>query len=254
MKKRLRSFDEEQEEHMSEAWLIPYADILTLLLALFIVLFASSSINTSKFQAIMNALKSELTGTKIVDTQKGLSTIPSKTSNQKLMPAQNQQPQKNTNIVVNTTQDKELDQLKQKLQKYISDNHLEAVVTLVESKRGVEVSLKDVILFDSGQAILKEQSYKTLDGIVGLINTVSNPISIEGHTDNVPIVSSSFPSNWELSSTRAASVLHYFQSKNVAPGRMQFTGYGEYKPLYPNDSEAHRQSNRRVTIAILKNT
>jgi chemotaxis protein MotB len=243
MRKSRRSFDDEHEEHIDETWLIPYADLLTLLLALFIVLFAASSINKSKYETIMASFKSELTGTKIEDNRKGLNPTPSSQKVQKLMPPQTQ-PNKSPKIVQNPA-DAEFNQLKQKLQ---------AVVTLQESKRGIEVTLKEVILFDSGKADLKERSFQTLDGLVGLINTVSNPISIEGHTDNVPIISSTYPSNWELSSARAASVLHYFQTKNIAPSRMQFTGYGEYKPLFPNDNDVHRQANRRVTIVILRNS
>ncbi|MDQ0199592.1 flagellar motor protein MotB [Neobacillus ginsengisoli] len=253
MRNQRKKFEEEHEEHIDESWLIPYADILTLLLALFIVLFASSSINKYKYEGLMNALKAELTGAKIENHQSGPTTSV-KNKQIKIQQQPQQQPNSSSNVVVKTTEDIELDQLKQKLEKYIIDNHLQTVVTLQDSKRGVEVTLKEVILFDSGSAVLKERSFQTLDGLVGLINTVSNPISIEGHTDNVPIISTTYPSNWELSSARAASVLHYFQSKNIAANRLQFTGYGEYKPLFPNDNNAHRQANRRVTIVILRNS
>ena len=128
------------------------------------------------------------------------------------------------------------------------------MVSLEETEKGIEVSLKDVILFDSGRADLKERSYQTLNGLIGLINTVPNQISIEGHTDNVPAHNTIYTSNWELSAARAASVLHYFESQQIAANRMQFSGYGEYQPLYPNDSDENRQSNRRVTIVILRNS
>jgi len=250
-KSRKRFLEDDDDGHMSESWLLPYSDLLTLLLALFIVLFASSNINQTKYKALMESFKSEFTGTKINSENAGLSLISSpekKVTKQKETAAK--QPVQSP--PAEQAADPDLDQLMQKLQAYIKDNHLEAFTTLQETKRGVEIAFKDVILYDPGKADLKKSSYKTLDQLVGLIKTVGNPVSIEGHTDNVPIKNSQFKSNWELSSARAASVLHYFESKKIADNRLQFTGYGEYKPLYPNDTSAHRQANRRVNIVILR--
>lgn len=253
MRKRRRNFDEDHEEHIDESWLIPYADILTLLLALFIVLFASSNIDNQKFHSIMESFKSELTGTKINNHNAGLSVNPS----QAQLPgeeAEEQNPNQDENPAEELTkEDQELIQLKGQLEKFISENHLQANVTIQDTRRGVEITFKEVVLFDPGKAILKPSSFKTLDSISGLIKTLPNPISIEGHTDNVPIKNSRFPSNWELSSARAVSVLHYFESKNIAKNRLQFVGYGENKPIYPNDTPAHKQANRRVNIVILRN-
>lgn len=245
MRKRKRVFDPDHEEHIDESWLIPYADLLTLLLALFIVLYAASTVDKEKYQSIMESFQSELTGTKIDNEQAGLSpTLPSPPPEVGL-PVEE---------IKGETNDKELDVLRQQLESYIKDNSLQDMVTLEETEKGIEVSLKDVVLFDSGRADLKERSYQTLNGLVGLINTVPNPISIEGHTDNVPAHNTVYNSNWELSAARAASVLHYFESKQIQANRMQFSGYGEYQPLYPNDSDENRQSNRRVTIVILRNS
>lgn len=246
MRRSRRRLHDEEDEHIDETWLIPYSDLLTLLLALFIVLFAASSINKSKYEAIMESFKTELTGSLVQTPNLGLAPTPSPEKKQKNIPAQTVSPAKKT-------KDAELDKLKQKLEDYIKKNHLQAVVTLQDTKRGVEISLKDVILFDPGKADLMESSFKTLNEIVGLIKTVPNPVNIEGHTDNVPIGNAAFASNWELSSARAVSVLHYFESKNVSDKRMQFTGYGEYRPIYPNDTLEHRQANRRVNIVILRN-
>jgi chemotaxis protein MotB len=240
-KRRRRSLHEEHEEHIDESWLVPYADILTLLLALFIILYASSSIDKEKYQAIMETFQSEFTGTSNPDKQEGLTTAPLPPDEQKVIPPKDED-----------KPDAGLDELKQKLEKYINNNKLNAVVTLSDTLRGVEVSLNDVALFDSGSAQLKADSYKTLNGIVGLVRTVPNSINIEGHTDNEPISTSTFKSNWELSAARAASVLHFFNNRNIDPKRLQFTGYGEYHPLFPNDTAEHKQANRRVTIVILR--
>lgn len=247
MSKRRRQLEEEHEEHIDESWLIPYADILTLLLALFIVLFASSEVDKAKFQSIMDAFKSELTGTQIDNEQSGL-TIKQEGEKEKSeteAPAETPAPSQ-------SQEDIELDNLKKQLEAYVVANGLEAMVSLQETRRGVEIALKDVLLFDSGKAILKESSYPTLDAFVGLFNNLPNPISIEGHTDDVPIGNAAYPSNWELSSARAVSVLHYFSSKNIPNERMQFTGFGEFQPIYPNDSTEHRQENRRVNIVVLR--
>lgn len=243
MRKRKRVFVSEHEEHIDESWLIPYADLLTLLLALFIVLYAASTVDKEKYQSIMESFQSELTGTKIESKQVGLSPNPSSPQPEVGLPEEEEK-----------TNDEELNVLKQQLESYINSNNLQDSVSLQETEKGIEVSLKDVILFDSGRADLKERSFQTLNGLVGLINTVQNPISIEGHTDNVPAHNTVYASNWELSAARAASVLHYFDSKQIKASRMQFSGFGEYQPLYPNDSDAHRQANRRVTVVILRNS
>ncbi|MEH7307621.1 OmpA family protein [Neobacillus drentensis] len=251
MRKLRNKFDDEHEEHIDESWLIPYADILTLLLALFIVLFASSTVDKEKYESIMEAFKSEFTGTKIENTNTGLSVKPSDKQTKEQTPKE--QPQPAQQVAPAPSKDEvELNELMKKLSKYIEDNNLKAVITLQNTKRGVEISLKDVILFDPGKANLKSSSYKTLNVLVGLTKTVDNPISIEGHTDNVPIKNAAYASNWELSSARAVSVLHYFELKKVAKSRLQFVGFGEYQPLYPNDTKAHKQANRRVNIVILR--
>ncbi|WP_416827657.1 OmpA family protein [Ectobacillus polymachus] len=229
--------NKEEEESIDESWLIPYADVLTLLLALFIVLYAASSVNISKFNAIMGSFKSEFTG--------------QKEGKQSPNPAPQPSPQPQASQTQDIT-DPKLEDLKKKLDAYIQDNHLQDVMSLEDTEKAVGITLKDMILFDSGKAVIKPDANNTLNDLIGLINTVENPVSIEGHTDNVPIHNSSYQSNWELSAARATSVVHYFEAHQVKPERLQFTAYGEYKPLYPNDTEEHRQANRRVTINVLR--
>ena len=246
MRKSHRRHEEEHEEHIPEAWLLPYADILTLLLALFIVLFASSEIDKDKYQAIMESFQTEFTGKENMTTSNNLdSTVePGMTPQPPSTPVPEPE--------LDSEEKKELDELKQKIEKYIAENNLEGMVTLQDTRRGIEIAFKDVILYDSGRADLKQDAFQTLDKLIGLINSVPNSISIEGHTDDVPIGNAPFSSNWELSSARALSVLEYFASKNIPERRLGFTGYGEFQPLTPNDSEEQRQENRRVNIVILR--
>lgn len=233
-----RHRSEEHEEHISESWLLPYADILTLLLALFIVLFASSAIDSEKYQAIMEAFQSEFTGI----SNPSNPTKPEVSGEIPTIPSPSEEEE----------QTEELDELKIKIQNYIESNNLQEVVSLGDTRRGIEVTFKDVILFDSGRAGLKPGSYTTLDSLIGLLKSVPNNISIEGHTDNVPIGDAPFRSNWELSSARALSVLEYFEAQGIKKDRLGFTGYGEYQPLTANDTDEHRQENRRVNIVILR--
>jgi len=244
MRKSRKRFDDEHEEHIPESWLLPYADILTLLLALFIVLFASSVVDKEKFQALMETFQSEFTGKEAMTTTTALNS----TIETELPPELPETPP----ATPDPEEDEELDQLKQRIESYIKDNKLEGMVTLQDTRRGIEIAFKDVILFDSGRANLKKEVYKTMDKLIGLIKSVPNNISIEGHTDNVPIGNAPFSSNWELSSERALSVLEYFASKDIPENRLGFTGYGEFQPLVPNDSDKNRQENRRVNIVILR--
>ncbi|HJV45609.1 MAG TPA: OmpA family protein [Bacillota bacterium] len=246
---------EEHEEHMDETWLIPYADLLTLLLALFIVLFSMSKINEGKsaamFQSLFNAFNTISVFNTDTGGQKNTNTsYPANAPDSQPVAAAQKNQKEDEQL--NAAEEKKLQDLMKKLQTYIDNSKLNAVISLTDLREGIQITLKDVIVFDSGSDRLKQTFIPTLQDIVGMINTVDNPIVIEGHTDNQPIHNSQFASNWELSGARAMSVLHYIQNQGVDPTRLRFEGYGEFKPLFPNDSAEHRESNRRVNIIILR--
>lgn len=150
------------------------------------------------------------------------------------------------------TETEKLHSLMEQIEGYIEARGLEKVITIKDEPKGIKLSLKDVILFESGKADLKGDSLVILKDLLDLIKQVKNPISIEGHTDNVPITNNEFKSNWELSAARALSVLYFFEDKGIPSNKLQFSGFGEQNPLYPNDTFEHRQINRRVDITILK--
>lgn len=233
MKKKRKSHDD--EEHIDESWLLPYSDLLTLLLALFIVLFASGSINNNKLQQIMISMNTALSGQGSSIIQKE-NTLVTKEIDQKKK----------------ETETEKLHGLMEQIEGYIEARGLEKVITIKDEPKGIKLSLKDVILFESGKADLKGDSLVILKDLLDLIKQVKNPISIEGHTDNVPITNNEFKSNWELSAARALSVLYFFEDKGIPSNKLQFSGFGEQNPLYPNDTFEHRQINRRVDITILK--
>ncbi|MEH6907097.1 OmpA family protein [Neobacillus drentensis] len=233
MKKKKKRLLHDDDEHIDESWLIPYSDLLTLLLALFIVLFAAGTINNGKLQQIMISMNSALSGqgSSMIQKENALAT---------------------KKIDLKEKETEKLHGLMEQIEDYIEARGLEKVITIKDEPKGIKLSLKDVILFESGKADLKGDSLVILKDLLDLIKQVKNPISIEGHTDNVPITNNEFKSNWELSAARALSVLYFFEDKGIPSNKLQFSGFGEQNPLYPNDTVEHRQINRRVDITILK--
>lgn len=148
--------------------------------------------------------------------------------------------------------DQALNNLYNQVKQYIASHHLSGNVTIVNQTRGVQITLRDVVLFDTGQATVKPGAQKILKGLVPFLQSLNNPIVIEGYTDNVPISTAQFPSNWELSSARAIDVVQYLISVGVSPPRLSGVGYGKYHPVATNNTPAHREQNRRINIVILR--
>ncbi|HET7629353.1 MAG TPA: flagellar motor protein MotB [Bacillales bacterium] len=243
MRRNRRRKGHGNEDH--ERWMITYADMITLLLIFFIVLYSMSEVQKVKFNALIESLHDAF-AIKTMETAEtnelGLDVPRMPSFNQKI-PEQDK------------SNEEQLDELYMKLQHYIQEHHLTTQLTLVDLPRGVQITFQDKILFDLGKAELKEQALEVLGDVGGLLKTVNNPISIEGHTDDLPIESSEFPSNWELSTARAQSVRRYLQEHiKVDPTRLRIVGYGQYHPKVPNDSDAHRAENRRVNIVILRHS
>lgn len=147
----------------------------------------------------------------------------------------------------------ELERAKNELEKRLQDEINNKQVKVEMQGKGLVITFVSEVLFDSGKAKLRKASYAKLDKVADVLNTTVADLNvgIEGHTDNRPIKKSGWKSNWELSTARALSVLHYLSGKNVAEPRLAAIGYGEYKPVASNDSKEGRQKNRRVEIVIL---
>lgn len=223
-------------------WMTTFSDLMSLLLTFFILLYSMSSIDAIKFKSISQSLQGVLSGlgyTKIVDGPSQDMEIPS-------------------DIETPLGEDKE-DTLMQNIldvynlvQDYVDAQGLDANVTVDMDKRGVFVDIKEAILFEPGSAEIKEDGLKVLERLKGIFNDFDNEIVIEGHTDDVPMNTPQFPSNWELSTGRAVAVLRYLAEEgDIEPTRLAATGYGEYRPIVPNDSVENRASNRRVNILII---
>lgn len=232
-----------------ERWLITYADLITLLMIFFVIMYAMSKIDATKFLSLSQSLASALhqTDNQIPLNNMGATglVLPANPSNQ------GDKPKDNTNQF-QTQQDKQLDNLYAQIKTYIDEHHLNGNVSILNETRGIQITLRDVVLFDTGQAEIKPQAVNVLQGLVPFLKTVDNNIVIEGYTDNVPISTGQYPSNWELSAARAIGVVRFLASEQVNPDRLSGVGYGEYHPVVANDSDAHRAENRRVNIVILR--
>ncbi len=243
---------QQHEEHMDESWLIPYADLLTLLLALFIVLFASSNVDKEKYSAIAKAFFNEFGGNRIITQNGGADTsglpddiyIPSP-------PPVSPEPTPSDESFENYEMER-LQALQEDLENYFADEGLIAQINMHIDERGLVISLNDSVLFDPGKAIIKPGYTDMLVRMGSIINKLDNYIRVEGHTDSVPIHTEKFDSNWELSSVRATTVVKLFiRSSGIVPEKLVAVGYGEYKPVADNATAEGRAQNRRVDVIIL---
>ena len=278
-----RGHEEEHEEHENhERWLVSYADMMTLLMVLFIVMFAISQVDTKKFMALKTGLQAGFgsplslvpggdalleTGSKLGKEQPNLNGVAGSTSadpkkSQSSCPT-------TTTVTINTDQAAQLatatqlasvkgqvSNLKQAqaaLQKALQVAGLAKGATFRFDERGLVISIAtDKVLFDSGSADLSTQGRRILDALAPTLRKLPNRLSVDGHTDPTPIATAQFPSNWELSSDRATGVLRYLASGGrIAFGRMSATGFADTKPLVEGTSAAAFAADRRVEIVVL---
>jgi chemotaxis protein MotB len=222
-------------EEASERWAIPYADFLTLLLALFIALYAI--MRGAKAIPIYAEAFAKAMGMRILPFEQ---TLPTQILPEPVLPRV-QLTQKGTYINM---------QLK-RIEQMLKEQGLEGKFKVKLVPQGIKLILQDTILFKSGSADIDPKYYPLLDSIYKIISSLPNPIEIDGYTDNTPIHTPIFPSNWELSTDRAASVAKYFISKGFDPSKIKIAGYGKYHPLVPNTTPENKAMNRRVEITIL---
>ena len=221
----LESEDSNIEEAQQDRYLITYADLITLLLGLFIILYAISNIDSQKYQKVLQAFGNTF------GSEKEILNIESKLSNSDAAPAT---------------------QLKDKLSNIIKDHGYEDFVKMEETERGIVIHIMDQILFNSGSARLESKSYKVLNKLASVLKELPNDIRIEGHTDDVPINSSEYQSNWHLSVARALNTAYYLIHEEKLPQeKLSIIGNSEFKPIASND-ETGRAKNRRVDIVIIR--
>jgi chemotaxis protein MotB len=247
---RKRKKNKHHEEHMDESWLIPYADLLTLLLALFIVLFASSTVDAVKFKQISDSFETIFSG------GTGVMSYPNATPPQDAShPVSKDERKRRNNSGGGNVDQKALKEMKDQVDQYISMNHLSGSLKANLSDEGLLITITNDVLFDSGSAIVKPEERNIAKQISNVL--VSKPIYnviVSGHTDNLPIKNELFESNWDLSVSRAVNFMKVLlENKNLKPQLFSAKGYGEFKPIASNNTPANRAKNRRVEILVLPN-
>jgi chemotaxis protein MotB len=269
------------EEHANhEAWAIPYGDLVTLLLAFFVVMYAMSSVNEGKYRVLSDSLNSAFRGTpmrlepvQVGQKQQGAGDNLATT----VIP--NQEPREKpraliTPVSVDTgdrrfayagaggeaatqaeaearaRQAKQLGAVAASMTDTMSELIDRGMVVVRRKADSVEVEIRTDILFPSGQSTLTPGAVGVLERVGDALEQFPNPLLVEGHTDNRPINTLQFPSNWELSAARAASVVHLFTQRGLDPSRLTVIGYGEHRPVGDNATREGRNANRRVLLVI----
>lgn len=252
----MKKFRARDEERIDETWLIPYADLLTLLLALFIVLFASSQIDQKKFDQLSRSLNAAF------QAGQGLfnpsTIVPVLESGDPL-------PVRNTARDVTSREDAEMlerirqetenfQNLKNRIDVFIGDNGLTSELETSLDSEHLKIRISDKALFDSGSAEVRPEAREIAVELSRILERAAGyEIIVAGHTDNVPIHTREFPSNWDLSAKRALNFMKILlQNENLDPTKFSTIGYGEYKPIASNDTAEGRALNRRVEVLIMR--
>uniref|UniRef100_UPI00070FEDB8 flagellar motor protein MotD n=1 Tax=Xanthomonas citri TaxID=346 RepID=UPI00070FEDB8 len=270
---RRRKHHEEHGNH--EAWAIPYADLMTLLLAFFVVMYAISSLNEGKYKVMAQALTSAFGGSsnKASPVQLGktqslgadydrpsvikagapmaASNGPTDPTLLPSMAAQMRMPVSLRNQAQLARAQRQMDAVEQQLSKTLAPLIDKQLITIRRNDLWIEVEINSDILFGTGSATLAGRARGTLSTLAAVLREAPNGVRVEGYTDNQPIATAQFPSNWELSAARAASVVHLFADDGIAPQRLAMVGYGEFRARADNSTEAGRNANRRVVLIIL---
>lgn len=233
----------EHDNH--DRWLISYADFVTLLFAFFVVMYSISSVNEEKFKTFGEALNVAL--------------APHSGS---LSPADTNRPQDQKILLMVDRQTARLGEQQRKIQEHMKSLHAglsqmmaeliaQRQVSVNRTKRGVEIDISASTLFGTGEAALQPGTLDLLRRVATVLSKEELPIEVEGHTDDVPIATAHYPSNWELSSARASSVVRLLIDNGVAAKRLAVVGLASNQPVVPNDSAENRARNRRVTITVI---
>lgn len=243
---------QEHEESGHERWLVSYADFITLLFAFFVVMYAVSSVNEGKYRVLSETLNSVFSD---VETNPNLPSAAAGTPIPDKLPDTPPIPEPIPLSAARATSDPDeegqLGRLRKRLSVSLGSYIESGQVELGGNSERIEVRIKSKLLFGSGSTRLHRSALDALRDIGKILAPHPNVVSVEGHTDNVPISTRQFPSNWELSAARAASVVHFMVGVGVDASRLAAVGFGEHRPLAPNATESGRTRNRRVTLAVL---
>ncbi|MET1171821.1 flagellar motor protein MotB [Paenibacillus amylolyticus] len=259
-----------------DRWMITYADLITLLLIFFVIMYAMSNLDSGKYDVVTQSLQNTFNASdSILELGEGLGEKPGQTITETPpSEVQGEDPSNGEGNPSDTgtatpdddnkpltereeqfrSQEQELQNLFNVITQYIEDNKLENQIFVADKPQGLSITLSDRFLFDQGQAALKDGAAPTLSKLASLFRDLNTVVSIEGHTDNIPVgANSTYKDNWQLSGERALSVLRFFlDTEKLNPDGFQYAGYADTRPTGDNTTAAGRQKNRRVEITVLR--
>lgn len=216
-------------------WMATYGDMVTLLLCFFVLLFSFATLDVQKFKAIAVSMNGSMG---VLDSGVSMNMEPLVGSFPNDSPIEEKE---------------EFKKLYGEMSEFVKENNLEASITLRLDERGLLIRFMDDVLFDSGKADLTPRAREIINKVAEIIRSNDKNVRVEGHTDNVPISTSKFPSNWELSTTRAVNVVKYLIEENgIVAIRLSASGYADQHPVDDNNTQIGRQKNRRVDLVILR--
>jgi chemotaxis protein MotB len=248
------------EEHVNhERWAIPYGDLITLLLAFFVVMYAMSAVNEGKYRVLSQSMMEAFHGTSrvIAPSEMAPSASPS------AAPVVDQQANGHGSALTPislpgsaaqpapTKEQQNLAAIQHSVEQALQPLIDKKLVVIRRTPNWLEIEIRTDILFPSGVARIAPQAQSVLGSLAGILAPFPNPLRIEGYTDNKPISTAAYPSNWELSAARAASVARLFSDHGVTPNRLGIMGWGEVRPIADNATEDGRNRNRRVMVVVL---
>ncbi len=236
-----------EDSHNHERWLISYADFMTLLFGFFVVMYAISSVNEGKYKVLSSALNE-------VFAQRDMTLAPiqvgevAQSSSPSIVDAKDSVTAKDVD-----PGDTYLESMATEVQKRLAGVLGKGEFDVKGNDQWLEINLDAGVLFESGEASLGPLANDVLQEVIAMLGDAKNPVTVEGYTDNIPISTARYESNWELSAARAASVVRAFAGLGIDPDRLAAVGYGEQHPVATNATPEGRSHNRRVTIVVARN-
>jgi chemotaxis protein MotB len=248
-----------EKEANHERWLVSYADFITLLFAVFVCLYAMSQADQKKVESLVASIKESFGHVKTGASSERVNVLQSTDLRkipaikpETLSPGKGGEDLKIATKNRSRAEMKDFQEAKAIIDSALKNYGAQDKVNVQVTKRGLVVSLKEAGFFDSGSADVKSNSFQLLNAVAKALAPFSNPVRVEGHTDNIPISSHAFKSNWELSTTRSTNIVHYpIDNYSFPPEKISAVGYGEHRPIADNTREDGRSKNRRVDIVLL---
>ncbi len=229
-----------EESRSVPPWIITFADMVTLLMVFFILLFAIGTVEQDKWRQIKESLREALGADAIEElgTRQGLDVIQTQVDEQTVHAVDE----------VGAMVNREMEDIISEVEEFVFKNKLSGEVRVSSDERGAVITISDVVVFPPGSADMTSRGRKTLRQVFDVLKQFNYNVKVEGHTDNTPIHTLRYPSNWELSASRAAEVAHMLIDDGYPPERISVEGFAEFRPIVPNTSAQNRSRNRRIEV------